>query len=77
MYDECVQSLCRALFNKNATDGFWELLEQIYSLILKNPNQDVEFIFEQITEDSIKACPDFNALSLKYFISTVKDGIQQ
>lgn len=77
MYDECVQSLCRALFNKNAADGFWELLEQIYSLILKNPNQDVEFIFEQITEDSIKACPDFNALSLKYFISTVKDGIQQ
>lgn len=77
MRDECIQSLCRALFNKNATDGFWKLLEEIYSLIVKYPDKDVMFIFQHISSDAIRACPDFDALSLKYFISTVKDGVQQ
>jgi hypothetical protein len=76
MLDQCVQTLCKALFNKNAASEFWELFENIYSIIVKNPAYDVQSIYQAIDVDKRKASPDFDAVSLKYFISVVKDGIQ-
>lgn len=77
--EECQQSLCRALFNKNAADGFWGLFEKTYHLIMDNPDKDVQFIFHELVKDEycISRCPDFDMESLKYFIAMVKDGIQQ
>ena len=76
MLDQCVQSLCRALFNKNAAAAFWGLFEDIYSIIVDNPTFDVQTIYQAIDVDRRNACPDFDSVSLKYFISVVKDGIQ-
>lgn len=75
--DDCVQSLTRALFNKNSAKEFWELFEQIYNLIIKNPKQNVQGIFNLLSNDCKNSCPDFDVLSLKYFIAIMKDGIQQ
>ncbi len=76
MIDECKGSLCRALFNKNAAQSFWSIFEQIYFLILKNPYDDVQNLYRKLDSTLIRNCPDFDALSVKYFISVVKDGIQ-
>lgn len=76
MLDLCVQTLCKALFNKNAASEFWGLFENIYSLIIDNPRYDVQSIYQAIDVDKRNASPDFDAVSLKYFISVVKDGIQ-
>lgn len=74
--EECVQSLCRALFNKNETDAFWALFESIYDIIVNNPYDNVQDIFQKIDINIRNACTDFDILSLKYFIAVIKDGIQ-
>ncbi|MBD5115538.1 MAG: hypothetical protein HDT46_10160 [Ruminococcaceae bacterium] len=76
MLDECVQTLCKALFNKNAASEFWSLFENIYSLIIANPVYSVQEIYQSLDTQIRNASPDFDAVSLKYFISVVKDGIQ-
>lgn len=75
--DHCIQTLCRALFNKNAAPMFWRLFESIYSLILEHPTYSVEEIFRSIDEDIRNAQPDFETVSLQFFIAQVKDGIQK
>lgn len=76
LLDGCVQTLCRALFNKNAASEFWNLFENIYSLIVANPTYTVQEIYQSLDTQIRNASPDFDAVSLKYFISVVKDGIQ-
>lgn len=76
MIDECQSSLCRALFNKNAAQCFWSIFEQIYFIILNNPTNDLQHLYRKVDSELIKNCPDFDTLSVKYFISVVKDGIQ-
>lgn len=39
MFEDCQGALCRALFNKNAADGFWFLFENTYQLIVDHPNE--------------------------------------
>lgn len=76
MIDECQSSLCRALFNKNVAQSFWAIFEQVYFLILNNPTYDVQNLYRNLSQDLVKSCPDFDTLSVKYFISVVKEGIQ-
>lgn len=76
MLDECVQKMCKALFNKNVASEFWNLFENIYSLIITNPTYTVQEIYQSLDTQIRNASPDFDAVSLKYFISVVKDGIQ-
>lgn len=73
---ECQTSLSRALFNKNSSESFWTLLENVYNLILNNPKLDVNKVFDMVDRDIKKNAKDFDVLSLKYFIALVKDGIQ-
>lgn len=77
--DDCQAALCRALFNKNTADGFWLLFENVYELIVERPTDTVDQLFREIRgrSDCINACPDFNVTSLKYFIATIKDGLQK
>ena len=79
MLEDCQGALCRALFNKNAADGFWYLFENTYRLIIEHPDDTVQGLFSQIQKipNCVSRCPDLDALSLKYFISVVKDGVQQ
>lgn len=76
MIDECKGSLCRALFNKNAAQSFWSIFEKIYFLIVNNSSDDVQNLYRKLDSNLIKSCPDFDTLSIKYFISVVKEGIQ-
>ena len=77
LIEDCKRSLCRALFNKSAAQGFWEMFETIYDLIIKYPNKSIDYIFRTISDDVKNGCPDFDVLSLKYFIAQIKDGILQ
>ena len=79
MLEDCQGALCRALFNKNAADGFWHLFENTYRLIIEYPRESVQKLFSRIQgiPNCVSRCPDLDVLSLKYFISVVKDGIQQ
>lgn len=74
---ECQIALSRALFDKNAGETFWALLEEIYGLIIKNPDLDVNDIYNLIDKVIMKNARDFNVMSIKYFIAQVKDGVQK
>lgn len=76
MLDECKQSLCRALFNKNAANEFWSLFECVYNTVVNHPDFDVQQVYMAIDDEIKMTSPDFDVISLKYFISVVKDGIQ-
>ena len=53
------------------------MFDEIYSLILQYPTQNIDFIFDRITQAAKDGCPDFDVLSLKFFIAKVKEGILQ
>lgn len=74
--EQCQRDMCMALFDKNAAKSFWALFENIYSLIVQYPNDDVQDIYNKLDRNIATANKNFDALSLKYFISTIKDGIQ-
>lgn len=77
LLENCQQSLCRALFNKNAADHFWKLFENTYTLILNNPTDGISELFLKLREipDCTSNCSDFDVLSLKFFIAIIKDGV--
>ena len=74
--DDCKLSMSRALFNKNCTEGFWQLFSAVYIKIVQNPQKNVEEIFNLLDREVKRGCPDFDVLSLKYFIATVKEGVR-
>jgi len=74
--DDCKLALSRALFNKNCADNFWRLFSNIYHSIVTNPTYGVEEIYQVLDVTIATSCPDFDVLSLKYFISTIKEGIK-
>jgi hypothetical protein len=74
--DECQQTLCRALFNKSNAEAFWNLFETIYEMVVKSPDKDIQYIYNNINIDLKEANTDFDVISLKYYIAVIKDGIQ-
>ena len=75
MVENCQKSLCSALFNKSAVQGFWKLFDSVYYQLKHYPDMSIGWIYSQLDSDIIEQCPDFDALSLKYFIAITKEGI--
>ncbi len=77
MLENCKRALCCALFNKTMIQGFWRMLDVVFNLVQKHPNATLDFIFNNIDLEILNGCPDLDAISLKYFIAKVKEGIIQ
>lgn len=75
MLEDCQLDLSRALFNCNCQDDFWKLFENIYKMIVENPSDDIGNLYRKLDKTIVGRCMDFDTLSLKYFISVIKDGI--
>lgn len=73
--DSCQQTLCRALFNKTNAEEFWQLFEKIYEIIIGAPTKSINEIYNDIDRELMEANSDFDIISLKYYISVIKDGI--
>jgi len=74
--EDCQLSLSCALFDKNGADNFWDLFENVHRTITLNAQDNVNVIFNKLDKDIANRCPNFDVLSLKYFIASVKDGVQ-
>lgn len=75
MLDDCQRALCMALFNNSAAQGFWKLFDSIYNELMKYPKKNIDYIFHKLDEDVKRGCPNFDILSLKFFIAKIKEGI--
>ncbi len=76
MLDDCKLALSLALYDKNNNSSFWRLLDAIYQLNQLNRLFDVDDIFQQLDQGVVSACPEFDILSLKYFIAIVLEGVR-
>lgn len=75
MIEDCKLSMCRALFNKGNADNFWRLFNNIYQVIIENPDFDVLNIYRNLDAEIVDLCFDFDVFALKYFIAIVKEGL--
>lgn len=76
MLEDCQLDLSRALFNTNCQEDFWRLFENIYNIIIANPSDNVNKLYRRIDKTIVVRFMDFDTLSLKYFISVIKDGVE-
>lgn len=76
LLEDCQLDFSKALFDTSSQDDYWKLFEEVYRLITNNPNDDINEIFNKLDKDLKNRCRHFNVLSLKYFISKIKDGLE-
>ena len=76
LLEDCQLDFSKALFDTSSQDDYWKLFEEVYRLITNNPNDDINKIFNKLDKDLKNRCRHFNVLSLKYFISKIKDGLE-
>lgn len=74
--ENCRIDFCRALFDKNNINSFWSIFEEIILLIKKNPSDDVNQIYSKMSKRILAQDTAFDAISLKFFIANIKDGIE-
>lgn len=73
--DECQMSLSRALFDINSKDIFWNILENIYTTLITNPEDSIEEIYRKLDKGILRKSKFLNILATKYFIAIVKGGL--
>lgn len=73
---DCQLALSRALFNKNNAENFWRLFENVYTTVVRNPNDNVNVLFNKLNHKIVEKCYEFDVTSIKYFIALIKDGIE-
>lgn len=76
LLEDCQLELSKALFDVNGQENFWRLFENIYNTIIQNPTDNVNAIYRKLDNSIVKVCMNFETLSLKYFVSKIKDGIE-
>ena len=77
LIEGCQASIARVLFDKNSSEGFWNLFNIIVRIVNDKKYNSISKIYLELHK-IIKwneCCPQFDALSLKYFIALVKDGV--
>jgi hypothetical protein len=75
MLEDCKISLSKALCNKSNTGNFWQLFDNIYHVIVANPNFNVDLVFRNLDEDVVRENFHFDVLALKFFIAMIKEGL--
>ncbi|MBU4689966.1 hypothetical protein KQ873_02870 [Mycoplasma zalophidermidis] len=76
LLEDCQLDFSKALFDTASQDDYWKLFEEVYRLVINNPNDDINIIFDKLDKGLKNKCRHFNVLSLKYFIAKVKDGLE-
>lgn len=73
--EDCQLNLAKTLFDKNNSENFWNLFNEIYGNIIKNPKLTVSEIFKCLQNDVLDKTTYLDLTSLKYFIAIIRDGI--
>lgn len=76
LIQECNSNISRTLFNKNTKEGFWSLLENMIKIIDNNRKLNLDGIYQLIPDKIINKVHTLDQMSIKYFISLIKDGVR-
>lgn len=75
--EDCQNDIARMLFNKNNSENFWALFNNIYDILAVDSNIHIEEAYKQIDRKILEKIDSLEMLSLKYFISIIKDGMYE
>lgn len=77
MLEDCQNDIARMLFDKNNSESFWALFTNIYEVLSSMPSITVDEVYKQIDRKILDNIYSLEMLSLKYFISIIKDGMYE
>lgn len=75
--EECRNQLCLQYFDKHNRDAFWQLLDEIVTILETSSDTGLESVYDQISDDVRRKCTHLSKPSHLYFIATVKDGLRK
>ena len=74
--ENCKMTISKMLFNKNSSDVFWRVFENIDTIVRRLPKESsLNEIYLQLDKEIIESCFFLDIISLKYLIAAVKEGI--
>jgi hypothetical protein len=74
--EDCKLNISKQMFDKNSAAAFWQLFEAVSVPLLNDGRLNVEDVYDMISREILAGCYQLDVLSTKYFIATVKDGLQ-
>ncbi len=74
--EDCRNELCLQYFDKNNSDAFWRLLDEIVAFFQGEPEADIQEAYRHIDKDTLASCTHLTRRSHLYFIATIKDGLR-
>ncbi len=72
---DCQDKICRMLFDNENANNFWKFFENVYTVIMNNPKDGIEELYEKIDHKKMRKNYHLDVYSAKYFLAIVKDGI--
>ena len=76
MLEDCQNALALQMFDKNAKEAFWDLLDRIIEIVTKDKMLDPEAVYNLIDSDLLTKCVHLDPLSTQFFIAQIKDGLK-
>lgn len=73
--ENCKLNISKALFDKNNSDNFWELLGEIYTLTTDNHHRTIEEIFALINKNKINCVYHLDEMAVKFLIALIMEVI--
>ena len=74
--ENCQNDYFRMLVNINDQQAYWELFENIFTIVSNNPTLDIDAIYNKLDTAKMKRIQFLNYNSCRYFISIIKEGIK-
>lgn len=74
--EDCRNELCLQYFDKNNSDAFWRLLDEVVTIFQDDPAADIQEAYKRLSTDTLAACTQLTKRSHLYFIATIKDGLR-
>lgn len=73
--EDCKLSIAKMLFDKNNADSFWNFFSHIYEVLSKEQDKSIDELYRKLDRKILNRITWLDMLSIKYFMSIVKDGM--
>lgn len=75
--EDCKNYISLQMFDKNAKEAFWTLLDEIVTILDDDPQAELADVLDQLKDETRKDCTKLDRRSILYFIANVKDGMSK
>ncbi|CQR73275.1 hypothetical protein SOV_50570 [Sporomusa ovata DSM 2662] len=75
--EDCQLNIAKTLFDKNNTENFWDLFNNIYEVVTSNESLSIDTAYKLLNMDILHKLNYLDMLSVKYFMALIKDGIYE